>query len=453
MNETTMFNASRRAHRIAHRAVWSMISVGIVAMGIGLIFSLILTGIIVKPVSQIMRATAKISKGEYNVEVSVNSSDELGQLATEFIKMAKKLKDFNDMNIEQIVAEKHKSESIIRSIDDGILVVDADLRITNINPTACEVFGVDLDRTSGKHFLEVVKNEELYRYVSQSIETGTLPIIDEGKDILTVKRDDSNRYYLFSIIPVYSDKEAMLSVVLLLRNITSLKEVDKLKSEFIMIASHELRTPLTSIVMSIDLLLESASPSLSERENQLLQSAHEELLRIKSLVNDLLDLSKIEAGKIEMTFEVVPVEVLFEKAVTVLKPQADERKIELTYEIADAIPSVKADTNKIVWVLTNLISNALRYTGEGGHINISADKGGPQVHINVKDDGVGIPHELQSRIFEKFVQIKTDRNAGGTGLGLAICREIVRAHGGTIWVDSFPGEGSTFTFTLPVGGE
>ena len=152
----------------------------------------------------------------------------------------------------------------------------------------------------------------------------------------------------------------------------------------------------------------------------------------------------------EMEFERVSVERLFKNVVSVMKAQVDEKTIDLAMGLPQDLPDVKADANKISWVLTNLVANALRYTDLGGHIQVSAEKLDPYVHISVSDDGAGIPYEEQSRIFDKFVQIKSDKALGGSGLGLAICKEIVRAHGGTLWVDSAPGQGSTFTFTLPI---
>ncbi len=134
-----------------------------------------------------------------------------------------------------------------------------------------------------------------------------------------------------------------------------------------------------------------------------------------------------------------------------MKPQAEEKGVSLSLDVLKELPSVKADANKMMWVLTNLISNSLRYTERGGHIRLSAEPLGSYVQISVMDDGTGIPYEYQSKIFDKFVQIKSDKVLGGSGLGLAICKEMVRAHGGTIWVDSVPGEGSVFTFTLPIG--
>jgi NtrC-family two-component system sensor histidine kinase KinB len=202
--------------------------------------------------------------------------------------------------------------------------------------------------------------------------------------------------------------------------------------------------------MSIDLLLEGAIKKLNEKEQQLLSAAHEEVQRLKAFVSNLLDLSKIEAGKMEMEVSSISIRVLFEKAVTVFKTQSEEKAVKLSFDVPGELPNIKADDSKITWVLTNLISNALRYTPSSGHINLSAESFGSSVQISVSDDGPGIPYEYQSKIFDKFVQVKNNKTLGGSGLGLAICKEIVRAHGGTIWVDSVPGSGSKFTFTLPV---
>lgn len=180
-----------------------------------------------------------------------------------------------------------------------------------------------------------------------------------------------------------------------------------------------------------------------------MQAAHEEVHRMKALVNDLLDLSKIEAGRIELEFESVPVSTLFDHVQAVFKSQMDMKEVTLTSEVTGDPPGIRADANKITWVLTNLVSNALRYVSSGGHIQLMAHRIGPYVHLSVRDDGPGIPPEYHSKIFEKFVQMK-GQDAGGTGLGLAICKEIVRAHGGAIWVESSSGQGSIFTFTLPV---
>jgi NtrC-family two-component system sensor histidine kinase KinB len=451
INQENMFKISDRAHFIAKRAIWSMAIIGMVAIAIGLGFSLVLSNLLVKPVREMVDATQKIAEGNYEIEISTRSEDELGRLTDEFNSMAKKLKGFHDLNIEQIIAEKGKSEAIIRSIDDGIILVDAEFKVTGMNPMARRILDLPPDSPQNRHFLEVLESEQLFNYIKESMESGKPPSIEEKQNLFTVEKEGTRRHYQFSITPVRGKKGVLIGVVLLLRDVTRLAELDRLKSEFVMTASHELRTPLTSIGMSIDLLLEGATKKLNEKEQQLLSAAHEEVQRLKAFVSNLLDLSKIEAGKMEMELSSISIRVLFEKAATVFNAQKEEKAVDLSFSVPEELPNVRGDDNKITWVLTNLISNALRYTPSGGHINLSAESFGSSVQISVSDDGPGIPYEYQSKIFDKFVQVKSDKAVGGSGLGLAICKEIVRAHGGTIWVDSVPGSGSRFTFTLPIG--
>jgi NtrC-family two-component system sensor histidine kinase KinB len=450
INQENMFKISDRARFIAERAIWSMVIIGIAAVGIGVGFSLLLSNLLTKPVRQMVEATQKIAEGNYDIQIPTFSPDELGRLTDEFNSMARKLKGFHDLNIEQIMAEKGKSEAIIRSIDDGILLVDAEFKVTGMNPMAMRILDVQPDASQNRHFLEVVKSEQLFNYIKQSMVSAKPPSIGEKENVFSVERNGTQYHYQFSITPVRGKKGVLIGVILLLRDVTRLAELDRLKSEFVMTASHELRTPLTSIGMSIDLLLEGAVKKLNEKEQQLLLAAHEDLQRLKVFISDLLDLSKIEAGKMEMELSSISVRALFEKAVTVFKTQSEEKPASLSFDVPAEISNVKADDNKITWVLSNLISNALRYTPSGGHINLSAESFGSYVQVSVSDDGPGIPYEYQSKIFDKFVQVKSDKTVGGSGLGLAICKEIVRSHGGTIWVESVPGVGSKFTFTLPV---
>jgi two-component system, NtrC family, sensor histidine kinase KinB len=448
INQDTMFAASRRAETVARTAIWSTVGVAVAAMGLGLGFSLLLSKRLVLPIRRMMEATEALADGRYDVQVPAAGSDELARLAQGFNAMAGRLGVYHRLNVEQTIAEKRKSDAVLRSIEDGMVVVDAEFRMTNMNPQAGHIFGVDPEAAAGKHFLEVVRNEQLFDLVKQTAESGQPPKIEDGKNILSISEGEATRHYLFGITPVTSKSGGMLGVVLLLRDVTRLKELDRLKSEFVMTASHELRTPLHSLGMSIDLLKEGAADKLNDQQRQLLDAAGEELARLKSLISDLLDLSRIEAGKVEMEFDRMPPRVLVDKALGVFQTQAEEKHIELTADVPEAMPEVRADANKMTWVLTNLIANALRYADR--RITVSARHLGQWVHLSVADDGEGIAPEYQSRIFDKFVQVKSDKSVGGTGLGLAICKEIVRAHQGTIWVDSTPGKGSTFTFTLPV---
>ena len=366
VNQETMFLASSRATRIAHRAVASVLIIGIGAVSLGLVFSLLLSHLLVQPLHQLAGATQKLAAGDYDAHVSAHSSDELGRLAADFNTMAGKLKAYKELDVQQILAEKHKSEAIIRSIDDGIVVIDPDLRISGINPMAARAFSTSPGEANGRHVLEVIKNEELFAHIRRSIESGgPTPSTNDDQNVVSLPKDDAHRYYQFSITAVRPAGESVASIVLLLRDITRLKELDRLKSEFVMTASHELRTPLTGLEMSIELLAESSASRLDEKERQLLNAAREEVLRLKALANDLLDISKIEAGRMEMEFDRANVEELFEKAVAVLKNQAAEKRVELSATAPPDLPQVRADGNKITWVLTNLISNAMRYTEAG----------------------------------------------------------------------------------------
>ncbi len=449
LNEKTMYSASVRAGNVAAQAIWSTVAVAALGLIVALMFSLLLAERIVKPVRRFMEASRKISSGDYAVQVPVETGDELGSLAVEFNDMVNQLRRYHEMNIEQIIAEKNKGDAILSSIEDGLVVFDANLGVAGINPAARRFLGLGLAEVSTLRCPDILPDSNVCELIGKTVETGKKPILPDEQRIITLSEGDRTRHFLFSVTAVRGRDRDLVGIVLLLRDLTRLKEVERLKNEFVMAASHELRTPLTSLGMSVDLLMEHAAQGLAEKDRDLLQTAHEEVHRMKALVNDLLDLSRIEAGKIEVEFESVPVATLFDHVRAVFKSQMELKGAALNEEFSENIPKVRADANKIAWVLSNLISNALRYIDKGGKIELLAKEIGPHVHLAVRDNGKGIPAEYQSRIFQKFVRVK-GQEAGGTGLGLAICKEIVRAHGGAIWVESSPGQGSTFTFTLPI---
>ncbi len=449
LNEDTLYTARSKAGIMVKHDIWSTSIVAFLALIVTLIFSLILSERITSPIRSFMEAARKISAGDFSVKVPVETGDELGSLAGEFNQMVVQLHRYNEMNIEQIVSEKNKAEAILSSIEDGMVIFDTSLMVTGINPAASRILGLDLTDTFSLQCDDIFPGTNVNDMIRKTVETGVQPCIPDEHRIITLPEAESSRHYLFSVTAVRGKDHKLSGSVLLLKDVTRLQEVERLKREFVMAASHELRTPLTSLSMSVDLLLENGAKGLDEKDRELLQAAHEEVHRMKALVNDLLDLSKLEAGKFALEIESVPVQTLFDQMRTFFKSQMEMKEIRLTSELDDDMPMVRADVNKISRVLINLISNALRYVNKGGHIELVAHWVDPHIHISVRDDGPGIPPEYQSRIFQKFVQVK-GREAGGTGLGLAICREIVRAHGGAIWLDSSNKQGSTFTFNLPV---
>lgn len=446
INQETMEAASENAQDISQQAIWSMAIAGATAAAIGLGFSLLLTRRIVQPLAEMTDATAKIAAGEYDIALKVKTKDELGMLAQEITTMSQKLRAFRDLNVGKVIVEKQRSEAIVQSIADGIIVVDSELKIIAINPIAANIANVKSMLATNNHFLDVFDNRQLYEYLKHTAETGKSPQVES--DILTIERERKVQYYKFAITPVVSEGKEVIGAILLLQNVTKLKELDNLKSEFVATASHELRTPLTGMAMSLNLLAETTENKLSESELELLDTAVEDVERLRSLVNDLLDLSKIESGKINLDIVPVKVEFLLDKAIAALQIQAEQKEIALIKESPSQDIETKVDANKIIWVLTNLIANALRYSEPGGEIKIGATKASTWIEVFVTDYGAGIPLEYQSKIFDKFVQVETEKDVGGSGLGLAICKEMIQAHGGRIWVDSTVGEGSTFTFTV-----
>jgi NtrC-family two-component system sensor histidine kinase KinB len=450
LNQQAMLAASERTQAVSTRAIWSMTLMSTVAVSSGLAFSLLLSTFLVQPLQQMSRASERIAEGDYEVLIPVRSQDELGSLAHKIMAMSRKLKEFHDLNVGKLMAAKQRSEAIISSITDGIIVVDAYAKIIAINPKAAQLFNTSPQLAQGQHFFDVFENRELYDPIKTTALTGMTPLLSDEQSILSLGDENQTHYYKFSITPVKTEDDQMLGVVLVLQDVTKLKQLDQLKTQFVMTASHELRTPLSSILMSIDLLIESTRSKLSEREQVLLKAAQEDVQRLRVLVNDLLDLGKIESGRMDMELESVSMGVLLQKAITLFSVQAKESDVELLLQMPEEPFNVKADANKIIWVLTNLIANALRYTDAGGHIRVSARRHGDFASVSVADDGPGIPVEYQSRIFDKFVQVQTNRDIGGSGLGLAISLEIVKAHGGRIWVDSKLNSGSTFNFTLPI---
>jgi NtrC-family two-component system sensor histidine kinase KinB len=449
LNRRTMEASSLRAQNVAHTAVRMMIAVGVAAISGAIMASVWLSNQIVRPVQSLTVATERVASGDYDVTIEPESQDEVGQLARKFNVMLTKLRAYHDLNLRRIVGEQKKAEVILQKIDDGVLVIGPDRKVMSLNPTAAKVLSVHARGAEGRDFTEIVEHEHLSRAILGSLKSKHAPEFEAGNNVIVVGRPgDHQAYFEYTLTPVTGGDGDLISVIILFRNITALKELDQLKTEFVMTASHELRSPLTSVAMSIGLLRERASSTLDDSGKQLLDVAHEELERLRALVEELLDLSRIQSGKLEIEFADVSIPTVLEAGVAPFRGQAQGLGIDLTLKTVNDLPTLRADPNKLVWVVTNLVGNALRYAKT--RVEVSAEKAGPWMLVYVRDDGVGIPYDQQARIFEKFVRIQGDKRPGGAGLGLAISKEIVKAHHGSIWVESEPGEGSLFIVSLPI---
>ncbi len=429
-----------------------MVFAFVLCLGIALSYGL--SRRIVKPIYRLVEVVQSIAAGDYSQRVERDSDDELGILIDRFNAMTRKLSEYNEYNLRAILAEQQKIEAIFANINEGVVFIDADYRIQDLNDQALNALGIARKDAVGHHFLEVINDESIFAGVKQCLETAVAPVFEEKDNIFSITVKDRQKFWQYFFSPVLTQKAELLGVLFLMQDISELKELDRLKSEFVMIVSHELKTPLTSINMSIDLLKEKLGSSISPQNQELLNVAKEDVVRLRMLVSDLLDLSKIEAGKIELHFTQVSVCELMHTAVQNFQTQLNDKNIALT--IGDAckdLPKAQGNEDKLLWVFSNLLSNAIKAVEKGGKISLNAEQSGEFLLISVKDNGKGIPLDQQKRIFEKFVQLPGSDNSKGTGLGLMICREIIRAQGGTIWVDSEPGKGAEFIFTVPIARE
>ena len=266
--------------------------------------------------------------------------------------------------------------------------------------------------------------------------------------VLPLAVDGSERAFRLRTTPMRDNGKHLLGAVTILEDITHLREIDQIKSEFIATASHELRTPLTSVQMGVHLLLEGALGELTDSQNEVLQACRQDCERLDKLMRDLLDLSKIEAGESQPQLATVSARDLLTTAVKELRPQVEAKGLELAIDVPVELPSVSVDRLQIERVIHNLVINALRHTKQG-EIRISAEERDSHVAVSIQDTGSGIPTEYLPHIFDKFVQVPGSPT-GGAGLGLTISKSIVEAHGGQISVQSQLGSGTTFTFTLPL---
>ncbi len=451
MNHETMVSESVKTKLMSKASLTRIAWLAGITIGVGALLSLFLADLLTHPLQEMMLATSMIAVGRYDVSIRSDTKDELGELARRIKTMSAKLKGFHDLNVGRLMEERKRLEAVLRSIADGVVVMDDRLRVVLLNPAATAIFGVWPDEMKGRPVVDLLKDDNLYEAIQGTASTGRGSL--ERGEIRLTREDQAGhvRHFRCASTPVVTEDGATLGVVLVLQDLTRLLEADRLKNEFIMAASHELRTPLTGMVMSLKLLGERLALKADDEEKVLLSTADEEARRLRALVEDLLDLSKISSGRLQLESRRTSVADLVEPALISIRGQIEAKGITLTTWLPVGLPEVATDPQKVAWVVTNLLSNAMRYTDAGGEIKLSAQQVGDSIHVSVKDSGPGIPEEHQARIFDPFVQIRTEGHAaGGLGIGLSLARSIVHAQGGTIWVESSPGEGSTFSFTVPV---
>jgi PAS domain S-box-containing protein len=451
LNQRAMLAKSEAAGQVARRWFYLTLLIAAVLVGAGLALAFLLANRIVKPLLQLTATTARIAGGDLNAVVEVTSHDEVGVLAAEYNRMAEALRILRRSEMGQLMVAQQTTEAAIDSLYDPVIVTDADGCVTKLNRAAQEIFGSEQE-SKGRHVGEVARDPLIAVAVAEALHSQR-PVAGEGAaSVLPLAVDGSERAFRLRTTPMRDGEKHLLGAVTLLEDITHLREIDRLKSEFIATASHELRTPLTSVQMSVYLLLEGAVGELTDKQHELLAACRQDCERLDKLMRDLLDLSKIEAGESRPQLALVLARDLISTIAEELRPQVEAKGLELRVELAVDLPPVKADRAQVERVISNLVSNAIRYT-KHGEIKISAERHGGHIAVSVCDTGSGIPSEYLPHIFDKFVQVPGARGASGAGLGLAISKSLVEAHGGQMCVQSETGRGTTFTFTLPLAAE
>lgn len=413
---------------------------------------------IVKPITQITEKIRKISQGQYQQKIEVDSNSELGRLAEAFNMMAVRLQEFEQINIEEVQAQKSRMESIIRSMKDGLLVLNEKKEIILVNDACLQLSGREEGQMLGQSLLELADKNPLLKELEASLHKagGAQPHSQEPHHFLKFEdKEGKKSFYTKEIMKVYSRDQSsrkFLGHIITLKDITSYKESDEAKSNFIAVVSHELKTPLSALNMSLMLMSNTRFGSLNEEQRKTVTSMKQEVQRLVNMVTELLDLSKVENGRISLAKESINPRFLLNYSLAPVEAKFQEKQVRVVRELDEFLPDVFVDPEKISWVMINLLTNALRYSAEGGKVIISSRVDGEVVEFSVQDFGPGIAQEDLKRVFNKFVQLKTNgkKNKNGLGLGLAISKEVVVAHGGQIFVESEPGAWTKFFFRIPV---
>jgi NtrC-family two-component system sensor histidine kinase KinB len=450
LNQRAMLAKSEAAAEVARRRFYLTLLMSGVMVGAGIALAFVFANRIVEPLRQLTATTTKIAGGDLDAKADVNSDDEVGMLAREYNRMAERIRQLRQSDKGQLIVARQTTEAAIDSLYDPVIVTDSEGCVTKLNPAAEEIFGSEAEN-SGKHIGEIARDPTLAGAVAEAIRSQR-PVAGEGvASVVPLAVDGSERAFRLRTTPMRDNESHLLGAVMLLEDITHLREIDRLKSEFIATASHELRTPLTSVQMGVHLLLEGAAGELTEKQTEVLAACRQDCDRLDKLMRDLTDLSKIEAGESPPQLAKVRATELIQAAAEDLRPQVEVKGLEFRVEAPVDLPSVNVDRLQIERVISNLVINAIRSTRQGD-IRITAELRERSVAVSVTDSGSGIPSEYLSNVFDKFVQVP-GAPTGGAGLGLAISKSIVEAHGGQISVHSEMGSGSIFTFTMPVANE
>jgi len=404
------------------------------------------------PIRDLTQGIQEIARKNYNQQLYFSSNDEFGELASAFNIMTKKLNEYEKSNLSKILFEKKRIEAIICNIKDAIIGLDQNKDLIFTNPAAETLLGVKSDKLIGKGALEIASRNDLFHNIIKELSNDTyhskefkpIKIVVEGKE----------SFYIKEIIDVYhmntgEGDQQLIGYLIILKNITKFQELDDAKTSFIATISHELKNPISSARLNLKLLEDPRVGELNKEQKTLLDNVKEELVRLIKITSELLDLTQVESGNINLQIRPADPHDIIRYALNSIKYQAELKKLTIKINAQENLPLIAADVEKTAWVLINFINNAIHYSPQESTIIIDAMQDDRAIKFSVSDFGKGIEKQYLDKIFEKFYRVPGS-SQDGTGLGLAISKEFIDKQKGKIWAESKPGEGSKFYFTLPV---
>ena len=411
--------------------------------------------IVITGYATVESAVEAMKKGAYDFIPKPFTPDQLRMIVKRalekraFQKEAEFLRRERERSLRDVSTEKSKIKTIITSMGDGILVCDQDGVIVLTNPSANRMLRISEGDLLGKNPSEAGLPAALAATIENSLKMNDKPYTSISEEIAPA--ESAEIYLRAHTAPVQNDLGQIMGTVTVLQDISPLKELDKMKSEFIAMVAHELRTPIATVEQQLSAILNKTAGELTEQQQHLLSRAKERTEGLLVLIKDLLDLSKIEAGRMVQYKEPLPLQEAIEHAIDLVKTEAQRKQIELQSSYSPQAPLICADRNSMEEVFINLLSNAIKYTPERGKVSITLGEEHGFVKATVSDTGIGIKKEDLPRIFDKFYRVKSaeTRQIIGTGLGLSIVKSIVDAHLGSISVESEAGKGTTFTLHFP----
>lgn len=418
----------------------------IVAMLVTLVYIFQIPKYLIKPIQEITKRIQAISNRNYDVSVDENRFDEFKEMAIAFNSMAQRLRNFEKSNTAKLVMERNRLNAIVDQFDAPILGFSETRDILFVNKIMLDMLQLKKDQIIDKNIESVAKTNDLLQLLVGENKTINAP------QLLTIILNQKERLFSKRMIITETDLPDRMvpsrDSFILLNDVTDFIQKDSRKTQFMATLSHELKTPVAAIELSTDLLSSDRVGNLNTEQKKYVRKIIEQASRIRRMVNEVLDISKIEAGNIDFDLEYIKVETLIEQAVETVIVFLENKKIKIVKDIEHPLPKIKVDAHKLLWALNNFLTNAIRYTPEAGKIHISASKkrfenGSEKIRIEVTNFGKGISSGNQKRIFEKYVRLN-DSEKGGTGLGLAISKEFVEAMGGTIGVESIEGAYARF---------